>query len=149
MLLAGQDLYGRLKEEWREIEQHIERFLSADVYLVSTPMWNFHIPYMLKHYLDLIVQPRYLFRYTETGAEGLVKGKRMVVITRSGRQLYRRGDAAAGLSGALSAHDLWVCGHYSDIEFVIAQPMDRAAAVREEKKLAAAVQAARELALRY
>jgi len=41
MLLGGKDLPEELKESWNEIIATIERFLSADVYLVSTPMWNF------------------------------------------------------------------------------------------------------------
>ena len=85
ILLQGKNLFGKAKELWAEILQHIERFKTADFFLISTPMWNFHIPYMLKHYIDLIVQPHYLFRYTETGeVEGLVKNKKMVIITSSG-----------------------------------------------------------------
>ncbi len=48
VLLAGSELYGDLQDAWQEILFHIERFLSADAYLISTPMWNFSIPYMLK-----------------------------------------------------------------------------------------------------
>src|SRR5271169_610043 len=62
VLLEGKDLFGDLKETWKEILLLIDQFLSADCYLLSTPMWNFHIPYMLKHYIDLIVQPKYTFR---------------------------------------------------------------------------------------
>lgn len=85
LLLGGKDLYGSLKETWGEILQHIERFKTADLILISTPMWNFNIPYPLKHYIDLIVQPKYLFRYREDGTvEGLVKNKKMIVITSRG-----------------------------------------------------------------
>ncbi len=84
-LLSGQDLFGSLKEQWEEILRHIERFLSADLYLISTPMWNFSIPYRLKQYIDVIVQPKYLFRYREDGSvEGLAKNKKMIVISTSG-----------------------------------------------------------------
>jgi len=84
VLLEGKDLFGRLKESWSEIIQYIEQFLSADFYVISTPMWNFNIPYMLKHYIDLIVQPKYLFRHAKTGVEGLVKNKKMLVVTSMG-----------------------------------------------------------------
>ena len=84
VLLAGKDLSGELKTAWREVERHIERFLSADIYLISTPMWNFSIPYPLKHYIDVIVQPRYLFRYTDKGVEGLAKNKKMFIIASRG-----------------------------------------------------------------
>lgn len=84
ILLDNRDLFGEYKEAWQEIIAHIERFLSADVYLISTPMWNFNIPYVLKQYIDIIVQPRYLFRYTDKGAEGLAKNKKMIVISSRG-----------------------------------------------------------------
>ncbi|HBC89339.1 MAG TPA: ACP phosphodiesterase [Lentisphaeria bacterium] len=83
-LLNGKDLSGEMKESWNEIVSQIERFTSADVYLISVPMWNFSIPYTLKHYMDVIIQPRYLFRYTANGPEGLLKDKKMVVITSRG-----------------------------------------------------------------
>ncbi len=44
VLLGGKDLYGRYKEAWAEILQHIDRFKTADVYLISSPMWNFASP---------------------------------------------------------------------------------------------------------
>ena len=51
MLSVGQPIDKRHKESWRKIETLIEHFLTADVYLVSTPMWNFGIPYALKYYI--------------------------------------------------------------------------------------------------
>jgi FMN-dependent NADH-azoreductase len=84
ILLGNRELYGELREKWAEIEQHILRFKEANAYLISTPMWNFTIPYPLKQYLDILIQPAYLFRYTKEGAEGLLTGRRMVVISSSG-----------------------------------------------------------------
>jgi FMN-dependent NADH-azoreductase len=93
VLLSDKDLFGSLKESWTEIFHHIERFKTADLFLISTPMWNFHIPYMLKHYIDLIVQPRHLFRYKEDGStEGFVTRRKMVVLTSRGGEY--EGDAA-------------------------------------------------------
>lgn len=133
-LLSGKDLTGELKAAWQDIERHITRFLSADAYLLSVPMWNFSIPYVLKQYIDIILQPKYLFRYTEKGPEGLVRNKKMVVITSRGgdyssespfhsydfQEPYLR--AIFGLAGI------------TDIVFVNAQPMDAMGpAVAEEK----------------
>ena len=84
ILLGNKKLYGELREKWAEIEQHIVRFKEANAYLISTPMWNFTIPYPLKQYLDILIQPSYLFRYTQDGVEGLLGGRRMVVIASSG-----------------------------------------------------------------
>ncbi|MCB1195857.1 NAD(P)H-dependent oxidoreductase [bacterium] len=84
MLMAGKELSKPLEEPWKPIECHIQRFISADMYLLSSPMWNFSIPYRLKQYLDVIIQPRYLFRYGLNGPEGLVRGKKMLVIASRG-----------------------------------------------------------------
>lgn len=48
---------------WADIRTRIEEFDQADRILLSTPMWNYSIPYRLKHYLDLIMQPRETFGY--------------------------------------------------------------------------------------
>src|SRR2546422_9998557 len=86
LLLEGKELYGELREGWNEIIAHINRFLSASAYLISTPMWNFTVPYMLKHYIDIIVQPNFLFKYTNTGSEGLVIDRKMIVLASYGGQ---------------------------------------------------------------
>ncbi len=134
ILLSGRELSKELQDAWQSIAAHSQRFLSADVYLISAPMWNFSIPYALKHYIDIIVQPRYLFRYTENGPEGLVKNKKMVVITSRG------GDY--GKDSPFRSYDFQepylraVFGFVgiTDITFINAQPMDAAGAqVREEK----------------
>ena len=122
MLLGGKDLYGELKEAWQEIIAQIERFKSADAYLISTPMWNFSIPYTLKQYLDIILQPKYLFRYTPTGVQGLVKDKKMVIITSRG------GDYADAMRSAdFQEPYLRLVFEFiglTDIKFINAQPMD-------------------------
>lgn len=124
VLLGGKDLPDDLKPAWSGIIKHIERFLSADGYVISAPMWNFSIPYYLKHYIDVILQPKYLFRYTEKGPEGLVKNKKMVVITSRGGDYSPESPGHAydfqepyiksvfGLAGIL------------DIIFINSQPMD-------------------------
>jgi FMN-dependent NADH-azoreductase len=84
-LMTGQALDETHASSWKQIEKNIERFLDADVYLLTVPMWNFGIPYALKYYIDAIVQPGYLFRYNDMGIpEGLVKGKKMICVTSRG-----------------------------------------------------------------
>ena len=48
---------------WQAIVRIAEHFKSADKYLLSLPMWNFSIPYRLKHYIDLLVHRELTFRY--------------------------------------------------------------------------------------
>jgi len=146
VLLGGGELEGVLKEAWGEIERYIGQFLSADAYLLSTPMWNFSIPYFLKQYIDIIVQPKYLFRYTPKGPEGLAKNKKMVVITSRG------GDYSPGTP--FHAYDLQepylktVFGFVgiTDITFIHAQPMDAMGPEIQKKKIEEAKKIAEETA---
>ncbi|MBI4335455.1 MAG: NAD(P)H-dependent oxidoreductase [Candidatus Omnitrophica bacterium] len=139
-LLSGKDLDGPFKAAWRETISHIERFLSADLYLISTPMWNFNIPYSLKQYIDIIVQPKYLFRYVDGRAEGLVKGKKMVIIASRG------GDYSAPETRGFDFQEPYLRAIFgfvglSDIKFIVAQPMDMDPAAGKERIRQAQVQA--------
>jgi FMN-dependent NADH-azoreductase len=58
-LMTGQGLDASATSSWQEIEQTIAEFVKADAYLLTTPMWNLSIPYVLKYYIDAIVQPGY------------------------------------------------------------------------------------------
>jgi len=55
-----------------------ERFNTTDLVLVATPMWNFSIPYVLKQYIDAVVQPGINFEI------GDVSGRVLVVISSAG-----------------------------------------------------------------
>lgn len=80
LILHGQDFEPRHGQAWAAVEAVIERFAAADVYVFAVPMWNFSIPYRLKHYIDLLVQPGYTFSYEpEAGYSGLLEGKRAFV----------------------------------------------------------------------
>jgi FMN-dependent NADH-azoreductase len=84
-LMTGQSIDDDAQDSWKQIEQTIEQFMAADVYLFTVPMWNLGIPYALKYYIDAIVQPGYLFRYMPDGqVEGLVKDKTMLLVVSSG-----------------------------------------------------------------
>lgn len=53
--------------EWAGVVTEIERLRSADKVIVSTPIWNFSIPYRLKHYFDIVCQPGLSFYVNEQG----------------------------------------------------------------------------------
>jgi FMN-dependent NADH-azoreductase len=48
---------------WGHIQSLIRRFQNADRIVLGTPMWNFGLPYKLKHLIDLVAQRNYLFAY--------------------------------------------------------------------------------------
>ncbi|NIO15677.1 MAG: FMN-dependent NADH-azoreductase [Deltaproteobacteria bacterium] len=80
---------------WEAVRQRAEEFKSADKLVVSSPMWNFSIPYRLKQYLDIIVQPGLTFSFTpEEGFKGLVTGKPLLLILARGGE-YQEGTHAA------------------------------------------------------
>ena len=57
----------------------------ADRVLISTPMWNFSIPYKLKQWFDIIVQPGLTFRFDPSqGYLPLLKDRPTLVILASG-----------------------------------------------------------------
>lgn len=67
---------------------------EADVILIASPMYNFGISSTLKSWFDHIARAGVTFRYTENGPEGLLKGKKTVVIlSRAG--FYSEGPGAA------------------------------------------------------
>ncbi|NQT22042.1 MAG: NAD(P)H-dependent oxidoreductase [Candidatus Omnitrophica bacterium] len=145
VLLVGKELPEDLKEPWQDIIATIERFLSADIYLISTPMWNFNIPYRLKHYIDIILQPKYLFQYTPQGPEGLVKNKKMVIITSRG------GDYSTADTRGFDLQEPYLRTIFSfvgitDITFINAQPMDAMGDEVQHQKIEEAQRVAQEVA---
>lgn len=64
----------------------IDEIKRADVVVIGLPMYNFGVPSTLKAYFDQIARAGLTFRYTERGAEGLLKGKQAYVFaTRGGK----------------------------------------------------------------
>lgn len=62
----------------------IEELQASDVIVIAAPMYNFNIPTQLKNYFDLVARAGVTFRYTEAGPEGLLKGKKVYVLTSRG-----------------------------------------------------------------
>jgi FMN-dependent NADH-azoreductase len=71
----------------------IEELREADLIVIGAPMYNFGMPSTLKAWFDHVLRARVTFRYTDNGPEGLLTGKRAVVIeTRAG--IYSEGPAS-------------------------------------------------------
>src|SRR5579871_6318055 len=89
--------------EKRSSEQHatvafadglIEELEAADTVVLAVPMYNFSIPSTLKAWIDHVARAGRTFRYTETGPVGLLKGKRVFIVTARGG-VYTQGPAKA------------------------------------------------------
>ena len=125
----------------------IHELREADLIVLGAPMYNFGMPSTLKAWFDHVLRARVTFQYTETGPEGLIKGKKAVVIeTRAG--FYSEGPAAAMDSQEPHIRTLLGFMGITDVNFVRVEKL----AFGAEEAIAAAVAqldaiAATELAL--
>ncbi|WP_432769682.1 MAG: FMN-dependent NADH-azoreductase [Sphingopyxis sp.] len=65
-------------------DELIAELEAADTIVIGVPVYNFAIPAALKAWVDLIARARRTFRYTDTGPEGLLKGKKAFLVVASG-----------------------------------------------------------------
>ncbi len=146
-ILHGQEHSAEDLKVWKNVEKVIEQFTSADKYVLALPMWNFSIPYRLKLYIDLLVQPGYTFSYSEdTGYQGLVKGKPMLAV-------YARGGAYPPNSEA-EAFDLQtkyielIFGFmgFENLRSVVVEPTLQGGPEVADARLGEAVEKAKEIA---
>jgi FMN-dependent NADH-azoreductase len=63
------------------LTREVER---ADTIVIAAPMYNFSIPSTLKAWIDHIARAGRTFRYTAEGPEGLLKGRKVYVVTGRG-----------------------------------------------------------------
>lgn len=123
-LMGGGNVSESSKDNWDEIIGFSSSFLTYDYYLITSPMWNFTIPYVLKHYIDVIIQAGVLFNFTETGVAGLANNKKMVCVTSrgsdysSGTYMFQYDFQEPYLRAIFG-----MIGIY-DINFINAQPLD-------------------------
>ena len=145
-VLHGQSMDEKQHAAWQAVVDVCQEFKSADKYLFSLPMWNFGIPYKLKHYIDVLAQPGLTFSFDPaTGYNGLVTGKPVAVV-------YARGgaygsDAAKGMDLQKGYMELllgfigFVDIHAVIVEPTLAAPDDVAktedAAIAQAHKIAA------------
>jgi FMN-dependent NADH-azoreductase len=78
------ELSTRQKEAVELSDTLIAELQAHDTLVIAAPMYNFNITTQLKNYIDFIARAGVTFRYTEQGPEGLVKGKKVIVITTRG-----------------------------------------------------------------
>lgn len=94
-------VFGPKSEESRKhpILKYAYQFAEADKYIIAEPMWNLSIPAILKAYIDYITVTGITFKYTESGAVGLLQRKKAVnIVARGGiyssepSNMYEMGD---------------------------------------------------------
>ena len=91
-VMAGQAPRDEAEAAWQPVIRAINHFKRFDKYVLSSAMWNFGVPYRLKQYIDVIVQPSLTVAYSpETGYTGLVTGRPMMLLLARGG-VYRPGN---------------------------------------------------------
>ncbi|MHC4240998.1 MAG: FMN-dependent NADH-azoreductase, partial [Planctomycetota bacterium] len=146
-ILHGQEHSTEDLKAWKDVEKVIEQFTSADKYVLALPMWNFGIPYRLKLYIDLLVQPGYTFSYSEdTGYKGLVVGKPMLAVYARGGE-YPAGSEAEAFDLQKKYIEL-IFGFmgFENIHSVVVEPTLQGGPEVADARLREAVEKAKEIA---
>jgi FMN-dependent NADH-azoreductase len=95
-ILHGETHTQEEADAWKAVQAEIERFKKAEKLVISSPMWNFGIPYRLKQYLDVLVQPGLTFSFSpEEGYKGLVTGRPAMLFLARGGEYKPETDAAS------------------------------------------------------
>lgn len=103
-----------------ESDALIDELRQADLIVLGLPMYNFGIPSTLKAYFDHIARAGVTFRYTASGPEGLLAGKKAVVFA-------ARGGLYAGTprdSQTAYVRDFLAFIGISEVEFVYAEGLN-------------------------
>lgn len=148
-ILHGKPHTDEQKKAWEQVEKLIKQFKKADKYVFSIPMWNFGIPYKLKHYIDIITQPGYTFSYSaEEGYKGLVTGKpALCVYARGGEYTPGTPGEAHDFQKRYFEHILGFIG-FTEIKSILVQCTLYGPEVAEKSRSAAIAEAGR-LALNF
>jgi FMN-dependent NADH-azoreductase len=142
----GQPHSSEQLQVWQAIVRIADHFKSADKYLLSLPMWNFSIPYKLKHYIDLLVHRGLTFSFTpEEGYRGLVTGKPLVAVCARGGAYGPGSDAEAwDQQGKYLEHIFGFIG-FTEIRKILVEPTE-AKPTSKQASVAVASQQAAEMA---
>ncbi|WP_433782041.1 FMN-dependent NADH-azoreductase [Actinomycetospora sp. CA-101289] len=75
-VFGGAEPAGEQAVAWRAARAAFERYDAADRLLLSVPMWNGGIPYVLKQFIDVVSQPGMVFGVDPvTGYSHLLAGR--------------------------------------------------------------------------
>lgn len=106
--LVGEAVAPEQARAWARLEAWSEHFLSFDAWLFAVPMWNFGVPYRLKHYIDVLTHPGLTFRNDLRGnVQGLAGGRTAIVVA-CGAMPIEDGGALAHLDFQLAYLRSWL-----------------------------------------
>ncbi|NCE86720.1 FMN-dependent NADH-azoreductase [Pseudomonas sp. Q1] len=118
--LSGTPLTEEQAGAWAALKSLAAYLHQADVLVFSVPLWNFAVPYKLKHFIDVVSQKDVLFEFSpEHGLRGLLQDKTAVNVYARGMDFsapdaqamdFQRPymDAWLGFIGVTNVHSLYV-----------------------------------------
>ncbi|MGZ8281959.1 MAG: FMN-dependent NADH-azoreductase [Allosphingosinicella sp.] len=101
-------------------DELIAELQAAELIVIASPMYNFGMSSTLKAWFDHVLRAGITFRYTESGPEGLLKGRKAVVIESRGG-VYSDGPGAAINSQEGHIRTLLGFAGIDDVTFVLAE----------------------------
>lgn len=119
----------------------IAELRAAELILIGSPMYNFGISSTLKAWFDHVLRAGATFRYTESGPEGLLAGRKAIVIECRGGA-YGEGAAAAMDGQEPHLRTLLAFIGITDVVFVRAEKLAFGAEAAEASVAAAAAELA-------
>ena len=82
--IEGRERTPAQKAVWDRFVALAQPFRDADKIVFAVPMWNWGIPYKLKHLIDVISMKDVLFTFDERGLLGLLGGKKALLVLAKG-----------------------------------------------------------------
>jgi FMN-dependent NADH-azoreductase len=149
-ILHGKEHSEQELNAWKEVETIIEQFKSADKYVLAVPMWNFSIPYRLKQYIDILVQPGYTFSYSQDkGYQGLVTGKPLLAVYARGGEYPAGSDAEAFDMQSKYVELIFGFMGFQDIQSVFVEPTLQGGPDVAKERVQKAINRAKEIAVDF
>ena len=110
----------RQAQELALVNTLVDELFAADVIVIGAPMYNFSVPSALKAWIDHVVRAGSTFRYGANGPEGLLRGKKVFIVTARG------GVYSQGPGKSMDFHEPYLRGvlgfiGLTDVSFIYAE----------------------------
>jgi FMN-dependent NADH-azoreductase len=145
-VLRAQQFSATQFARWESVRAVSRQFNSAGKYVFSVPMWNFGIPYPLKHYVDIVTLPGENWTWSRAaGYATILSGKKALLVFSSANDYTSPDPSEADFQKPYMRRWLRFIGVESVREIVVAPTLAdpaevaaaRAAAMAQAVELAA------------
>jgi FMN-dependent NADH-azoreductase len=131
------------KAALRYASAQAELLTQADVLVLTTPMWNFSLPAILKAWIDQVLSPGLTFTLDRDGVHPLHKIRRIVMLVASGG-VYKEDDSRDALTRLVRAAFGFV--NITDVEIAWADGQNPLFNQDSDQRKQWAIEAAQEIA---